>query len=49
MENNGISIKISLDTYKKIKGLAKKEGRFISVLIDKALKNYLKAKKVIEA
>jgi len=42
------SIKISDKNYIKVKELADKEGRFKKVIIDKALSNYFKSKKMIK-
>ena len=47
MENKTLSIKISSGLYKKLKALANKENRFIGSLLDKAVENYLRAKKVL--
>ena len=42
------SIRISSELYKKIVSLSKRDGCKINFLIDKAIKNYLIAKKVME-
>lgn len=42
-----IHIKISEEKYKIIKELADREYRKVTAIIDRALDNYLKAKKVI--
>lgn len=41
-----VSVKLSEDLYIQIKELANSENRFITALMDKAVANYLKAKKV---
>mgnify|MGYP001565765511 FL=1 len=41
------SIKISSELYRKLKQLAKDENRFIGSLLDKAVENYLRAKKIL--
>lgn len=43
----GKSIKVDPKLYLHIKELAKNEGREIKTLIDKAVENYLRAKKVL--
>lgn len=41
------SIKVSSELYEKLKQVAKKENRFIGYLLDKAVENYLRSKKVL--
>jgi predicted DNA-binding protein len=48
MENKTLSVKISSEKYNKLKMLANKEGKFISWVLDKAIENYLRAKKVLK-
>jgi len=48
MENKTQSIKISSELYKILLALAKKEGRFVSHLLDKAIQNYLISKKLLK-
>jgi predicted DNA-binding protein len=43
----GKSIKISTELYKKLKVVAHRENRFIGTLLNKAVENYLRAKKVL--
>jgi len=49
MKNNDVSIKISSELYRKVKELAKKENCFMTFIFNRAIKNYLKIKKVLEA
>lgn len=42
------SVKIASDLYNKLKALAYKENRFIGTLLNKAVENYLKSKKVLK-
>ena len=42
----GKSVKIPSESYKRLKALAEKEGRFITHLLAKAIRNFLIAKKV---
>jgi len=42
------SVKVSSVLYNKLVELANKEGRKIKFVLDKAIENYLKVKKVLE-
>jgi len=48
MENRTQTIRVSSEDYKNLVALAKGEGRFISHLLSKAIKNYLKSKKALK-
>ena len=47
MENKTQSIKISSGLYQKLKALENRENRFVGSLLDKAVENYLRAKKIL--
>jgi len=47
MKIKDIHIKVTDEKYRLIKGLADREYRKITAVIDKAIDNYLRAKKVL--
>lgn len=47
MKEKDIHIKISDEKYKLIKNLADREYRKVTAIIDKAIDNYLRAKKIL--
>ncbi len=49
MENKTQSIRISSELYQKLKILANGENRFIGSLLDKAVKNYLISKHILNS